>query len=219
MLGLVSVTLPYGLQNLGLMYTSAGNAALLFAVFPAAVAVIAALVLGEKTSPRKILGICLAIIGVIVITWRNFSGMNTKYLIGDALVLGSVLVWAGYTVLARKMSSAYHPMIITVGSFGSGLILLFPLTLVEFAWKGIPQFSLPLILGILYLGILASAAGNFLWNQALSKIEANVVGVMTNLQPVFGVVFSVLVGEAFYPEHLIGGGIAIIGVIICTWGN
>ena len=50
--GLTGVSLYFGLQNIGLLFTSAGNAALINGSIPAITAILAVLCLGERLSPR-----------------------------------------------------------------------------------------------------------------------------------------------------------------------
>ena len=66
-LGLSGVAAYYGLQNLGLLYTTAGTAALLQAALPVATAALAALVLRERVARRVLAGLALATVGVAVV--------------------------------------------------------------------------------------------------------------------------------------------------------
>jgi drug/metabolite transporter (DMT)-like permease len=59
--GLMGVVLYFGLQNLGLVFTSAGNAALIQAGVPAAAAVLVVLFLRERISLRRLSGIVLSV--------------------------------------------------------------------------------------------------------------------------------------------------------------
>src|SRR3954454_24312027 len=70
LLGATGVAAYYGLQNLGLVTTSAGTAAVLQAVLPVATALIAALWLRERLSPVVLAGLALATAGVALVAGR-----------------------------------------------------------------------------------------------------------------------------------------------------
>lgn len=217
--GMLGVVLPFGLDNIALMYTSAGSASLIYAAFPAVVMLFSSIFLKEKISARKIAGILLAIVGVVVISWEGLGVLNATILLGDSLVMGSVFSWAAFTILSRKTNDQYSPLVITQASFGGALLFLVPVSLGEMAWLGVPHFSWLGILAILYLGLGASALAFFLWNYALVEVEASVAGVFSNLQPVFGLLFAVLGGESLLPLQALGGGLSLAGVWLCESGK
>src|SRR5947209_10733971 len=93
-LGLTGVAAYYGLQNLGLLYTTAGTAALLQAVLPVATAALAVVVLHERLAPSAIAGLALATAGVAMV------GASAPRLdVGAVLVLVGVAAYAVYTVV------------------------------------------------------------------------------------------------------------------------
>jgi drug/metabolite transporter (DMT)-like permease len=217
--GLLGVVLPFGFDNIALMFTSAGSASLIYAAFPAVVTLFSVIFLKEKVHGRKLAGILLAIVGVMIISWEGIRDVQGNALLGDALVMGSVVSWASFTILSRKANPHYSPLVITQASFGSSLLLLIPISLAEMLWLGVPRFSGLGILAVIYLGLGASALAFFLWNYALVHIETSVAGVFSNLQPIFGLAFAVFGGEALLLNQAVGGAVAILGVMLCEIGQ
>jgi len=217
--GLLGVVLPFGLDNIALIFTSAGSASLIYATFPAIVTLFSVLFLKEKVDRWKMAGILLAITGAGVIAGEGIGVFNPSILLGDALVMGSSISWAFFTVFSIKANEKYSPLVITQASFGSALLFLIPISGIEIVWLGVPHFSGLGILAILYLGLGASALAFFLWNYALVNVEASVAGVFSNLQPVVALFFAVLGGERLLPIQAIGGAVSLLGVWLCERGK
>ncbi len=58
------------------------------------------------------------------------------------------------------------------------------------------QINLNQIISLLYLGIIASGIGFFLWNIGVTKVETGILAIMNNLKIPLGVLFAfILIGE------------------------
>ena len=72
-------------------------------------------------------------------------------------------------------------------------------------------------LRLLYLGILSSAFGYFLYNWSLAHLSAGQTANFVNLIPFAGVGMAVLfLGERVAPMQLIGGAVVLAGVWLAT---
>jgi drug/metabolite transporter (DMT)-like permease len=73
--------------------------------------------------------------------------------------------------------------------------------------------------GLLYLSLGTSIFAYFLWYYALGRIAASKVAIFSNLQPVLTTVLSVtLLGQTVTPMFVVGGAIALTGVILTQFG-
>ena len=214
--GLTGVVLYFGLQNLGLVFTSAGNAALIQAGVPAAAAVLAFLFLRERISLRRLAGIALSVGGVILVSGTDPSGGGLRTLLGNALIVGSVVSYGAYAVQGKALRSVweYPAAVTTAASFAAGLMLLLPLAAGEAWLVGTPDLSLRGWAVLLYLGVVASALTLFLWNYALRSIEASAAAIYVNLIPVVGLIFALALGETASLLQVLGGIIAVSGVLL-----
>jgi drug/metabolite transporter (DMT)-like permease len=211
--GLTGVALYFGLSNVGLDRSTAGNAALIQAANPAAIALFSFLILKEKITRQRAGGITLSIIGVLLVSGvPSASGKST--LVGNLLIVGSVIAWALYTVQGKKLPETIDSISTTTVSFFTGLMWLVPFIFWELSRTGLPVISLSSWLALLFLGLIASALAFFLWNFGLETVEASQAAPFINLIPIIGLVFSLLVGETVSFIQLLGGLIAIIGVLI-----
>lgn len=214
--GLTGVALYFGLQNLGLLFTSAGNAALIQAGIPAAAAVLAYLFLKEYIPRRRLYGIGLSVLGVLLVSGATPTGGGPLYLLGNLLIVGSVLAYGAYATQGKVLRTAdtYPAAVVTAASFAAGLLFLSPFLAGELLLVGLPELSLRGWLILLYLGIGASALTLFLWNFALKYIEASAAAVYINLIPVIGLFFALALGESASLAQIMGGTLAIVGVVL-----
>lgn len=217
LMSLTGVTVYYILFNLALAYTTASQTALIQSAFPAIVAIMAFVWLHEHVSKRRVVGIVLAVIGVVLIVTNTEADSGARDpLLGNALAFASVLVWGVYTILAKRMSNA-DPIAVTATISLIGTILLIPAVWIEGANVSLASIPTSGWVPILYLGALASATGYLLYSRALRDIDASLVGTFINLSPVIGVVAGVVVlGESITVPAAVGGILVLAGVWISS---
>ena len=212
--GFMGVFLAYGLQNLSLVFSSASDATLVIAAQPAAVVMMGMLFLREKLPVARMLGIGLAMLGVLLVSGVSFSSGGTDALLGNALMVGSVLAYGAYAAQGRVLGGDQPASLITAASFGAGLLFLTPVAAGEMYIYGIPELGTQGWLILLYIGVVTTAATFLLLNYALRYLEAGAAGLYFNLLPVTGLTFAVLFGSRVGPIELVGGSLAIVGVLL-----
>ncbi len=211
--GLTGVALYYGLQNLGLRYTSAVNTVLVLTVIPAVTAVLAFWWLREWLTWPQVAGIALAVVGAAVVGATTQGSRDAPQpLLGNLLIAGSVLAWAIYTIQGKRLSQSYPALVSTTASFGAGLLFLLPLGGIELWRDGWPQLSRQGTLALVYLGVVATALPMFLWNYALATVKASQAATFVNLVPAVGVGMALVAGETIAPGQIVGGVLALLGV-------
>lgn len=228
LLGLTGVAAYYGLQNLGLQYSTAGTAALLQATLPVATAFLAMLMLGERVTRRMGAGLALATTGVALV-----SAASARLDRGVALILVGVAAYALYTVLLRRLASpprepatvqigratpaAQDPVVLAAGTAIWGVIFLVPWQLWELAdGRARLPTTVGAVLASLYLGLVASGGTLLLWTYGARHVPAAFSGILTAAVPPLGYVFAVATGEHPTSAKTIGGVVAITGVLWAT---
>lgn len=212
--GFTGVFLAYGLQNLALVFISAGSAALVVALQPAAVVLMGVLFLREQLPLARLAGIGLAIVGVLLVGGVAFSSGGADTLLGNALMAGAVLAYGAYAAQGRVLGVDHPPSLTTAASFGAGLLFLLPFVGGEVYMGGVPELGTQGWLVLLYLGVSTTAATFLMWNYALRHLEAGAAGLYFNLLPVAGLGFAVLFGDHVGVIELVGGALAIAGVLV-----
>jgi len=166
---------------------------------------------GEKFKFIYIFCILLSVLGAAVIVWQNvtFTMLVKGVLLMEAtncsFALGQVL-WKKYigSTKANLMATAY---------FGGTLFVL------PFAFYGVNfasiKLSLPQILSIIYLALIPTAVGFWMWNRGSVLVKYSTLAVMNNLKIPLGVLFSIFIfHEQIYLPNFIAGSLIILFAII-----
>lgn len=203
--------------NYALVYGSASQGALIYALLPAAVAIAAVLFLKESLSKRRIAGIALSIVGValVAIAGKPDPG-SPQPLLGAMWMVGAVLLWAGYTVFAKRLADADQVVTAALISL-LGTLMLAPLAFIELSGTPWRAPSLHAWAGVIFLGVVASALAYIVYGRALRELDASLVGAYINLDPIIGVLCAVLfLGETLHTGQMIGGAIALAGMWLAS---
>jgi drug/metabolite transporter (DMT)-like permease len=211
-LGLVSLTIYFSLENTGIARTSASEAAILIAAIPIFVVVLNLFTLREHVSARQWSGIILSFAGIIGLV-QFAAGSDGGSLIGNLLVLGASLAAAVYTLMARHLLVKRSALYVTTYQHLFGALFILPVAAIEFVVAGARQPTWPAAGGLLYLTILCSVVGYLLLNYAFRFVEASKVSVFINLTPVVGVAGAfALLGERFTLGQAVAAAVVVLGV-------
>ncbi|MDQ3915292.1 MAG: DMT family transporter, partial [Actinomycetota bacterium] len=213
--GLTGIVLHNGLETLGLRYTSPGSAALIIGGIPAVTVVLSRVFLGESLPRPRLAGVALSVLGVALVS-RPPSGEAALETLGNLLVFGGVVAWGVYTVQGKRMSVRVPAIVGTTAGTGAALLFLMPWALVESWGRPLPAVGAQDVVGLLYLGIGASAAAYALWNFALEHVDASVAAPYVNLVPIIGLGLAVVLGESLTATDLTGGATVAAGVWLST---
>lgn len=213
--GLLGITLYFAMQNVGVSLTSASNAALIVASYPAITAVLERVLYGTRFSAGKAVGIILAVLGVYCISIVGGSAVEggSGQLSGNIILAAGGVVWAFYSFVMRTVVNKYPPLTVSLYQTVAGFIAFIPLALIEVSqWRTPSAASWGMLA---YLGLLCSVAAFMMYNYGLRKLSAGTAVTLMNLVPVFGVLFSILfLDEQVYARQLVGGLIVIAGVAL-----
>jgi drug/metabolite transporter (DMT)-like permease len=217
-MGLTGVTGYYILFNFSLLYTSASVGALIQGLIPICIALFGISFLGEKVSRRQIIGIIISFTGVTLVGLiSNDKANGSNPLLGNLLMLVSVICWTAYTLLSRKSN---HLDSITTTFLGgcAGTLLCLPTAVYEYM-----HLDTPIRLGVfgwmavVYLGAISSALCYLLYNQALKSLPAAMVGNFLNLDILVGVSIAVLfLHESITTWQVVGGALILSGLFLSS---
>lgn len=217
LLGFTSVTLFFGLQNLGLARTSASNASLIASSVPALTAILSAVVLRERMTRLRVAGIAASMAGVGAIVLLGSEAGGAGSLDGDLLVLGAAIAWAVYTLVNKGVSGRMPESLLLAYTMAFGTLFLLPGAVAETILVGFGPVSPAGWLSVLFLGLLGSGASFFLWNAALRRLDASEASTYINLVPVVAVASAAaMLGESLVPAQLLGGVLVILGVYLAS---
>jgi drug/metabolite transporter (DMT)-like permease len=177
---------------------AAHGAILLPGIQPFLIAAVAWSFSGARPGGASIAGLVFIGVGIACVARHELVGHGSwtpELLIGDALLLGSSLAWAIYSVLARKW--AYDPWTLTrFVALASALVFL-PVYLLWLpkALDAVPPSMLAL--QGLYQGVAVTIVAMVLFLKAVAVLGAQRTGALVALVPVLaGVMAAPLLGEA-----------------------
>jgi drug/metabolite transporter (DMT)-like permease len=213
LLGFLVVPVNQGFFLFGLTQSTASHAALLYALTPAVVFLLARRYLKEGSSREKLIGIVVAFTGVALILLDRGLAREVGVLRGDVLMLIAVFSWAVYTISSKELLTRYEPMTLATWVLVSGTVMCLPAALIPNAIPPLRSLTLPIWGGIFYLAVGTSVIAYSLWLYALRSLEASKVAITTNAQPVLTSILSWLVfGERFGPAFFLGAVLILFGV-------
>lgn len=214
-LGLTGVTLYYSLTNIGLLFTTAGTAALAAALLPVLTTVLAVFVLRERPARRTVIGLALATLGVALV-----AASGLQFDLGLMLCVAALAAYSVYTVLLRRDAEkpdAPDAVVLATATAIWGTALMLPWLAVEVAVGGA---QLPTgfegIGGILFLGFVVTAPTLVLFNYGAERLPAAISGIATAGIPAFGYAFAIALGEIPVLIKVLGGVIALVGIVVAT---
>ena len=150
-------------------------------------------------------GAALVILGDPAGAGQQAGGWSWGYL----LALMSALVWAGYSLLTRRVP---HFPTAAIGGFAlvSGLLSLLCHALLE------PAVALTgrdmLLIGALGLGPMGAAF--FLWDMALKRGDTRQIGILSYLTPLASTGMLVLVGDRAFTWNIGLAALMIVGAAL-----
>lgn len=207
---------------MGLHYTSAINATLMNSTIPVTTAWIAWLLLGEKMTRRRVLGILLSLAGIIWVVSRASLEilLGLRFNPGDIIIFFATALWGFYSVMAKRMMQQLSPFALTTITTTVGALFLLPAAYLELLWKPADLLRLEVLLAFLYLGIFPSFVSFLIWNRSVFIFGPSRAALVYNTLPLFTVLLSVTyLGETLLPYQIVGGLVIIAGVIIGTTDN
>lgn len=202
----------------GLKWTTPINASLIMTTTPILVLLISAIMLGERITAQKILGITLGACGaILLIGYGEQLAFGGRRLLGDLLILINASAYAIYLVLVKSLMERYHPATVVSWVFTFGSLFVLPFGIHDFLNIQWHTFDLNIWLSVLYV-LLGTTFLAYLLNAfALKRVNASLVSVYIYLQPLFASLFALLLGKDSLTAIKLGAALLIfVGVYLVS---
>jgi drug/metabolite transporter (DMT)-like permease len=180
----------------GLQYTSAARAVIFIYLTPFVVALGGHFLLGERLGLRKLIGLVLAFLGLVLAFFDKLSLPSPDAPYGDALCILAAVLWGSTTVLIkgsvlREVSAEKTLLYQLAVSAVFGLVLA--ALIGERLDLGLAAAVVP---AFLYQAIWVAAITYVAWFALIRDYPASLLSSFTFLTPLFGVAFgAALLGE------------------------
>lgn len=208
-MGIVGNILPFALISWGEVHVASGIAAILMAMVPMMVVVVAHFRLpDEPLTFGKTLGVILGVIGTIVLIGPSaLSGLGSSFA-GEVAILIATVCYASSALAGRGV-----PPMSAESASGAMLLVAAPLGLIAAAivdppWTIVP--SAGSLAAVTTLGVLCTGLGFVLFFGILSRAGAGFVSMNNFLVPPF----SVFYGHFIMAEQLPLSAYAAMGLIL-----
>lgn len=217
MMGLTGVTLYHAFQNFGLQLTTASNSSLVISANPVFIALLDHFYLKERITLKRVFGVTLAFLGVILIIRPLEWSLNPMGIIGDLLSLGAALCWASYSVLGRKVLSNYGADKVTMFSIIFGTLFLLPSAFV--LERPVLPSSAWIWFLLLVLSLFSSGLAYLFWIKALEAVSPTEAGVFLFFLPIVSVsIANFVLLESLDIFFATGALLVMMGVVITESG-
>lgn len=218
LISVVGASLQYALTFSGVNGLGAGLAALVVQLEVPFLVILGAILLKERPTMRSWLGILIAFAGVgLIALQEKFSGS-----VGSVfLVMGGAMTWAFGQVMVRRLVGM-SGLSVTAWTAVLATPQLFLLSAIFETGQidALRSAGLGAWAAAIYLGLVMTALGYFLWNTLLVRHEVNRVAPFLLLLPVFSVIGGIVfLGEVITLSRLIGGGVVLGGVALIIFGK
>jgi drug/metabolite transporter (DMT)-like permease len=212
--GLIGITMYFFFENNGVMRLSASESSIIVGTIPVLTLIVEMLAYKARPKAAVVAGILMSFAGVGLIVARSEAAKSSPA--GYLFMVGAALSWVLYTFITRKLGGKYPFLTVTFWQIFAGTLGCIPLGIAEGWVKG--PISFPVVANVVFLGVLASAFGYWLYVIVLDKLGASRSSVFINLIPVVSIVAAfVLLGERLAPLQLAGGAVTIAGVYLATY--
>lgn len=217
-LGMLGMVIYQCLAYVAAETTTAVNMGVLVASMPLISVLLASALAAERLTSRAVIGGMVSLVGLVFLAARGDlrelarSGVH----VGDVLMIIAIVANSLYAVLLRRWSLTLPMWPQLWWQIAFAVLVLFPLWLFSDI-SPITVASLPLVL---FAALPTSLLAPFLWMQAIRRLGAARSSLYINLLPIFVAALAwLLLGEALQAYHILGGGLALIGVAVGVGGR
>jgi drug/metabolite transporter (DMT)-like permease len=200
----------------GLDRTRAGTASILLASTPIITALLSFAVGHEHPRTGTWVGAVATIAGIaLVVTLGTNAGANDYRLLGNLLMLGASLSWAGYTVGSRTLIQRYGAMLFTAWTLWVGTAALIIAGLPDLLRTDLRAVSAAAWFGVVYAGAFSIGIAYLIWYYGVRQLGNTRTAVFGNLVPVVALAAAwIYLGEVPGIGQVVGAVVIIGGVTL-----
>ena len=193
-LGICGVAINQSLFLKGLHLTSPIDAAIMMITTPILVLIIASLIIKEKITSLKVVGIAIGFGGAAYLVFQNMSGANKESsFLGDVFVFINACSWGTFLVLVKPLMKKYHTITILKWTFLFGLPLVLPFGVVDginFNWHSL---STKIWLYAGFVIVFTTFVAYLLNTLALKELSPSIVSAYIYTQPLLTAIITIFI--------------------------
>ncbi|ADL19029.1 predicted permease [Acidilobus saccharovorans 345-15] len=196
----------------GLMLVLPATSASLSYFMPFVAIIMGFLALGERLDKWGAAGTAIGAVGVSLYAVESIRGRNTA--LGVGLTLFNTVLWAGYTVLYRKiakMGKSVDMSSVNLSMFLLGTVMMLPFVALD---PSPVRFNLTLIASLAWASTMGGALQFLSWSRLLERMSVSRVTLLSYLVPAAAAGIQAVMGEPPDPLQALGLGIMVLGAYV-----
>ncbi|PKK82861.1 MAG: EamA family transporter [candidate division Zixibacteria bacterium HGW-Zixibacteria-1] len=204
----VVLGLHFAVWVTSLFYTTISNSAILVATQPVWVLILEASLLKERIPSRSIIGMLIALVGIIIISGADFD-MGRDYIIGDLLALAGAVFAALYLFIGRKLRANLDNLGYIFPVYSIAAITLVIIAL--FYHVNLTDYPARTWFIFFLLALIPTVVGHSLYNWLLKFVQAHIVATTVLGEPIGATVLAI-----FFFDQIPGWWTLIGGILILS---
>lgn len=212
LIGVINSAIPFYSYAYAALHIPASLSVIVNTMSPMFGAVFAALILKEKLTPSKAVGLALGTLGVAVISGSDALPQTPEAYLSVAACLLATVCYGFSGVLIKKYAMNIEAKAMAGGSqLFAGLSLL-PFLLITGPSKPVDG---GIVMVLIAFAVLCSAVAYLIYYHLLKELGPTRALTVTFLMPVFGMVWgNLILGEQLYVQMLFGAAIILLGTYL-----
>lgn len=220
---LVCAVLGMGINMLvffkGLALSTPINSAVLVTTTPIIVLILSAILIKERVSGRKILGITIGLLGALgLILFSSEIRQDAPNIpIGNFLILMNSVCYGSYLIIVRPLLDKYHPFTFMKWLFTLGIFLVLPFGYQEFTEIDFTNLPMDAILSIVFV-VVGTTFCTYLFNIfALTQLKASTLSAFVYVQPLIGILYATATGkDNLTTLKILAACLVLVGVYLAS---
>lgn len=204
---------------LGARTTVAMNIALIYSTSPILITLGAVIWLGEHMRRAQIVGVALALVGVVhVVVKGQWAALTEVRLVaGDGWIVLATISWAAFALLQKTWASPLSATARLAAMCAGGVVVLLPFAFWETQQLDNPGWSTMAVMMVLAAALIPGIGAYWIYSWSQRILGASRVAVTLYLGPLYAALAAWgLLGESLGLHHLVAAALILPGVYLVT---
>ncbi|MGB5553097.1 MAG: DMT family transporter [Flavobacteriaceae bacterium] len=203
----------------GLSLSTPINSSVLITTTPIIVLILSTILIKEKITQRKIVGIAVGLLGALGLIFFSTEIRHDapNIPLGNFLIMMNSVFYGSYLIVVKTLIAKYHPFTFMKWLFSLGILICLPFgyhDLVQLDWGHLPFDALWRIAFV----IIGTTFLTYLFNIfALTQLKASTLSAFVYVQPLIGIAYAVFTGQdQLTTIKVFAACLVFIGVYLAT---
>jgi len=206
----IALLAGYLLQTIGLQYTGSATSAFITYLLVVLVPVLGLVLLRRRPHPVTLVGIAIAVAGLVLLTDPGGGGDATGFGRGELLTLGCAVAFAAHVIILGETAHRHDPIrlaVVQVAVVGGGCAI-------PGLWLGGYGFPASALAAAVATALVATALAFVLQVSGQRTVPPARAALLLLLEPVSAGLLASFGGDGLGPSQLAGAALILVAVVI-----